>query len=263
MSISAPATNRRPIPRGFGHLLGTEARLFARDRGSVFFTLAFPALVMLGVGLAIPGMNTPIAEPGPLQGYRTIVVLVPAVLATAMATPALTAVPVFLANYREQGILTRLSTTPMPAAGVLVVHLIIGVSAFVVAAVLALTLAAVVFGLPMPLSTVVTALGVVLGAVATFAVGLVLAARVGKGSTAQGLGMLLYFPMLFFAGLWTPGPIMPDGVAAVAAWTPLGAASQAIEAGWFTTDTPWQQLAVLAAYAAAATVLAARLFRWR
>ncbi|WP_159621789.1 ABC transporter permease [Ruania rhizosphaerae] len=263
MRTTTSTTARRVVPRGFGRLLGTETRLFARDRGSVFFTLAFPALVMVGVGLVIPGMNTSITEPGPLQGYSTIVVMLPAILATAMATPALTAVPVFIANYREQGVLTRLSTTPMPSAGVLVVHLIIGVAAFIVAAVLALALAAVVFGIPMPRSPGVTVLAVVLGAVAIFAVGLVLAARVSKGSTAQGLGMLLYFPMLFFAGLWTPRPIMPDGLAAVAAWTPLGAASQAIEEGWFSTQMPWQQLAVMVAYAVVGTVLAARLFRWR
>ncbi|QOR72066.1 ABC transporter permease [Ruania alkalisoli] len=261
--MTTTATRVRRVPRGFGRLLATETRLFARDRGSVFFALAFPALVLIGVGLVIPGMDTVITEPGPLQGYQTIVVMLPAVLATAMATPALTTLPVTLATYREQGILTRLSTTPMPPAGVLAVHLLIGVVAFVVAAAVAVALAAVVFGVPAPASLLVTVLGLVLGAVAIFAVGLVVASRAGKGSTAQALGMLLYFPMLFFAGLWTPRPIMPDGVAAVAAWTPLGAASQAIEEGWFTTEVPWQQLAVLVLYAIVGLLLARRLFHWR
>ncbi|UFU05211.1 ABC transporter permease [Ruania halotolerans] len=259
---SRPPAMRR-IPRGIGTLLRTEIRIFLRDPGSVFFTLAFPVLVLLGVGFAIPGMNEIITEPGPLQGYPTVVVMLPAVLATAVATPALTAMPVVIVTYREQGVLTRLSTTPMPPAGVLGVHLAIGVSLFLVALAVALGVGASAFGFPVPGHPVATVVAIVLGSVAVFGLGLVVAARVAKGSTAQGIGMLVYFPMLFFAGLWTPGPIMPDAVAAVATWTPLGAMSQAVDEAWFTGEVPWLQFAVLAGYAVVTYAVAVRLFRWR
>lgn len=145
----------------------------------------------------------------------------------------------------------------------LAAHLTIGVTTFLVAIALALTVGAAVFGLPRMGHLPATVGGIVLAAVAVFGLGLIIAARATKGSTAQAFGMLLYFPMLFFAGLWTPRPIMPDAVAAVATWTPLGAASQAIEEAWFTGQVPWLPLGVLCGYAVVTVVVAVRLFRWR
>src|SRR5699024_6940678 len=249
------------LSRGTASLVRSEARLFLRDRGSLFFALAFPAVVLVGVGLAIPGMDERLPA-GPGVGLPTIALMLPPVLAAAMATPALSTVPSTIAGYREQGVLTRLSTTPMRPVGLLLAQLVVGVVAFLAATVLALVVGALVFGVPVPRSVPLVVAAVLLGAVAMFALGMIIAARATKASTAQGIGMLVYFPMLFFAGMWTPGPVMPDAVAAVATWTPLGAISQAISAGWLGGDLPWLQLAVTAGYAVVGIVVAARLFRW-
>jgi ABC-2 type transport system permease protein len=108
----------------------------------------------------------------------------------------------------------------------------------------------------------VLALALALGAASTFGVGLVIAAVAPKGSTAGGIGMLVYFPMLFLAGLWTPGPVMPDVVAALGRFTPLGAAGQAMSEAWFGTGFPALQLAVMVAWVLVLYPLAAKLFRW-
>lgn len=249
------------LSRGSGALIRSETRLFLRDTGGLFFALAFPAVVLIGVGLAIPGMDQVLTS-GPAAGMIRIVVMIPPVLATAMATPALSMVPATIANYREQGVLARLSATPMRPAGVLLAQLVVGAVSFVLAGVLALIVAALVFEVPMPEQPVLLVLSLVLGAVAMFAVGMLIAARAPRASSAQGIGMLIYFPMLFFAGLWTPEPIMPDLVADIATYTPLGAASQAISAGWFDSGTPWLQLAVMTGYALVCIAVSARLFRW-
>ena len=249
------------LPRGVAPLIRSEARLFTRDVGNVFFALAFPAIVLVGVGLLIPGMDEVMTD-GPGAGLATVMVMVPPVLATAMATPALTTMPRIIAGYREQGVLTRLSTTPMRPSGVILAQLLIGVVSFLVATVLALLVGALVFDISMPTRPALVALALVLGAVAIFAIGMIIAARAQKASTAQGIAMLVFFPMLFFAGLWTPEPIMPDLAADIATWTPLGAAAQAISAGWLGGAMPWQQLAVLVGYSVLASVIAVRLFRW-
>lgn len=249
------------MPRGVAPLIRSEARLFTRDVGNLFFALAFPAVILVGVGLAIPGMDEVITE-GPGAGLTTIVVMIPPVLATAMATPALTTMPGIIAGYREQGVLTRLSTTPMRPSGVITAQVLIGVVSFVIASILALVVGSLVFDISTPVSPGLVALSTVLGAVAMFAIGMIIAARASKASTAQGIAMLVFFPMLFFAGLWTPEPIMPDLVADIASWTPLGAASQAVSAGWLGGPMPWQQLAVMVGYAVLSTAVAARFFRW-
>jgi len=229
----------------------------------VFFALAFPTVLILGMGYLIPGLDETITDPGPLEGLRTIVVMIPPVLATAMAAPALTTLPAAMATYREQGVLKRLSTTPMRPQGVLVVQVIIGVVAFVVAAALALAVFAAAFDWVAPDEPLMVVLSVVLGAAAVFGVGLLIAAVAAKASTANAIGMLTYFPMLFFAGLWTPGPIMPDAVQTIGSYTPLGAASQGIEAAWFAGEVPARQLVVMVVYIAVLYPLAAKLFRWR
>lgn len=249
--------------RAWRTLTATEARLFLREPGAVFFALVFPTLLLVGIGLILPGMRDVMTDAtGVLAGLRPVDVYAPVALAVAIATPALTTLPVALATYREQGIFRRLQTTPMRPQAVLVSHVVINLGALVVAGLLALAAAAAVFGTPVPRQIGVAAGAFLLGGAAMFGVGLVLASRVDKGSSASGLGMLVYFPMLFLAGVWTPGPVMPDIVERVATYTPLGAASQALTEAWFGTGFPATELVVMAGWTVVTFPLAARLFRW-
>lgn len=249
--------------RGLRALARTELRLFLRDPGTVFFSLVFPAVLLLGVGFALPGMRDPIEGAGPAwDGLTPVATFLPVVLATAIAAPALSTMPTFVAGYRERGVLRRLSATPMRPQGVLLAQVAVNVAAFVVAAALGIAVAAVAFGIVAPRQAGLVVLALLLGAASTFGIGLVIAAVAPKGSTAGGIGMLVYFPMLFFAGLWTPGPVMPDAVAAIGRFTPLGAAGQAMSEAWFGTGFPALQLVAMLAWVVVLYPLAARLFRW-
>src|SRR5699024_4936800 len=99
----------------------TETRLFLRDPGNVFFVVAFPSVLLIGMGFAIPGMREPITDlPEPWLGMRAIDLFAPLMLCVAAATAGLTTVPAYLASYRETGVLRRMSTTPMQPQGVLI-----------------------------------------------------------------------------------------------------------------------------------------------
>lgn len=249
--------------RGLGTLTRVEARLFLRDFGSWFFALLFPTVLLLGIGLAIPGMREPMTDlPAPWLGMEAIHVVTPVALATALGTVALVTLPVYIADYRHQGVLRRLSTTPMRPQGVLVAHVVINVVSVVLASALAVLAALALFGSPLPQQPLLTVGAFVLGAAAMFGIGLLIAALAPKGSAASGIGMLVYFPMLFFAGMWTPGPMMPETIATIASYTPLGAASQALSTAWFQDGVPAHQLLVMAAWCLVCYPLAAKLFRW-
>lgn len=266
------AQRGRPLPAGrrgrppdrrvpMGHLLRAETRLFVRDVPSAVFALLIPALVLLGSGLAIPGMRQTLTT-GPVDGLTMIQLYTPAVLTMALATPALSTLPVMVANYREHGVLRRLSTTPVRPGAVLGAQVVINLSAFAVAAALAVLLAAVVFATPTPRQAIAATVTLVLGALAMFGLGMLIAARARTGNAAAGVGMLLYFPLLFLAGMWTPGPLMPDLARQIATYTPLGATSQALTMAWFGTGLPLLQLTVLIAWTALLFPLAAKTFRW-
>ena len=74
--------------------------------------------------------------------------------------------------------------------------------------------------------------------------------------------MAIYFPMLFFAGLWIPRSVMPDGLRTLSDLTPMGAAVQALEDAWFGSIPSVANLAVMAAWAVAIGAIAVWQFRW-
>jgi ABC-2 type transport system permease protein len=101
-----------------------------------------------------------------------------------------------------------------------------------------------------------------LTAVAMLALGAVVAAVAGTARIAQGVGTLLFFPLMFFAGLWVPRQQMSTTMRSISNDTPLGAATAAIQN---TMHGQWPHpayLAVLAGYAIVLSLLASRLFRW-
>jgi ABC-2 type transport system permease protein len=79
---------------------------------------------------------------------------------------------------------------------------------------------------------------------------------------AQGIGTLIFFPLMFFAGLWVPIPTMPNVLRSISHWTPLGAAVQSLSAATAGHGLDSVQLLVLADYGLASATAAARLFRW-
>lgn len=248
--------------RGLPTLIGSEARLFLRDFGNLFFVLLFPTVLLVGMGFAIPGMRDPIDDAGAWTGLRVVDLYLPVMFCVAAATAGLTALPAYLASYRETGVLRRMSTTPMRPAGVLLAQVVVQLGGVIVGSLLALLAGSLVFGTPMPDQPLVALLAFLFAVAAMFGIGLLIGGMANKGTTASGIGMLIYFPALFTAGLWTPGPVMPETLETISTYTPLGAGSQAMTDAWYGGDFPALQLVVMGAWAVVLFVAAARTFRW-
>jgi hypothetical protein len=82
------------------------------------------------------------------------------------------------------------------------------------------------------------------------------------GRAAGVIGTMLFFPLMFFAGLWIPRATMPASLREVSDLTPLGAAVQALQDSLHGSWPHPSALTVLAGYAVVFTVAAARFFRW-
>lgn len=251
-------------PRVLARVTAVEGRLALRDPGNLFFVVFFPAVLLAVLGLAMPWGSTPFSEDDPLLSRISgITGYTPVVLTLAIGTVALSAYPVTIATYRGQGVLRRLSTTPLPPSRLLVAQILVNVAALLVAALLALAVGVLVVDVTAPENPGVVLLAFVLAATSTFGVGSLIAARAPTAGSATGIGMTVYFVSLFFAGVWLPLPIMPEVVQQVAAWTPLGAGSQAMLDGWVGAGVPTRELLVMAGWTLVLVPLAARLFRWR
>ena len=158
--------------------------------------------------------------------------------------------------------LRRLETTPVKPVTLLAAQLAVYLSATLVAITLVLVLGSVVHDVAVPGNLAAFTLALVLTGLALVAVGLLLAAVAPSIGGATGFGQLLYFPMLFFAGVWLPREAMPDALQRLGDFTPSGAGVAALRdaatGGW---PAPLHLL-VLAATAGVAGLLAARWFRW-
>lgn len=266
---TSPTPTRRTRRRrlgmpGLGRLVGTEFRIFNRDIGNIFFVLAFPTVLLVGMGLAVPGMRDVIAEDGPFAGVTPVGLITPVMICLAIATAGLASMPTYLAMYREKGVLRRLSTTPMAPQGVLIAQVLINLFWLLIGATLAVIAGVLIMDVPLPVDWALIAMTTPLAVTSIFGIGLIIGGVMRKASTATGIGMLIYFPLLFFAGLWTPGPAMPDALAAVATWMPLGGAGQAMTTAWFGDGGfPVEQFISMAAWSVVTFAIAVKVFRWR
>lgn len=236
-----------------------ETRLFLREPMSLIFGLLFPPILLLAMGFLFPGFDEPLPEFG---GQRLIAVYTPTVIGLALATLALMTLPTTLSSYREMGILRRLRTTPVRPGRLLLAQLSVNALVAVIGSAATVLIARLAFDVPFPAAAIWFAFSFLLGLTSMFALGLLIGALASSATAAQVLGFSFYFPMLFFAGVYVPRPMMSDGMTTVSNLTPLGAAVQAMTDSWAGTIPSAAHLGVMAAYALVFGLLAIRFFRW-
>jgi ABC-2 type transport system permease protein len=254
IATSTPSPAR---PSATWALIRSELRLYLREPMTLGWGLVFPValLVILGAVSGSHGSSS-------LDGLRLVAVYTPIVIAFVIAMLALNGVPPILAGYRERGVLRRLALTPAGARRVLVAHLAVDASMIVVTSVLLVAVARLGFNVGLPHQAAGFVLTTVLAILALLAVGLLVAAVAPTARSANAAGGILFFPFMFFAGLWVPREEMGPTLRTIGDFTPLGAtvgSLQRASAGMWPHPL---ELAVLAAYVVVCSILAARWFRW-
>lgn len=237
-------------------ITNVEYKLFLRDTTSAVMAFALPIGLMVVFGSIGLGQDDA-GDDGVSEGFLPVMAL-----SLSIGLLALSVLPTVLATYREKGILRRLSTTPVHPGNVLAAQLLVNLAAAVVAAALVLVLAAAAFDLGTPGNASGFLVAFVLTSSALFGLGLLVAALAPTGKAATSIGMLLFFPSMFFAGVWTPGDLMPEWARPVRDVSPLGAGMEAMQDAW---DGSWPDTTNLLALVVATLLaggIAARVFRW-
>lgn len=235
-----------------------EMKLFVREPVAVFFAVLFPTLLVVILG-CIPAFRVPNKD---LGGLRVVDLYVPISIALSLALLALTALPSYLGTYREKGILRRLAVTPMPPARLLLAQMLTHLMMAIAAVALVIVVSRIAFDVAMPRQIIGYTVAFLLAAAALFAMGLLVAAIAPSGRSASSIGMIFYFPIMFFAGLYVPRAAMPLALQHIGDFTPLGAGVQALQDSMAGLWPQPLHLAVMAAYVIVFGVAAARLFRW-
>jgi ABC-2 type transport system permease protein len=224
---------------------------------SLVFGLGLPIMLLVIFG-NVPKFNTPV---GQLGGVTIMSLYVPVLNVFVIAIMAMVGVAVTLANYRELGVLRRMSTTPAPPSWVLGAQLIINLGiAFV--ALLIINLGSMILGVPAPQQIGGFILALVLTAGAVLAIGLWIAAVARTTQMANVIGQLLFYPLMFFAGLYFPRELMPSALRSISDWTPLGAAVHALQSSMEGAFPGYHPLLVLVGYALLFGGFAIKQFKW-
>jgi ABC-2 type transport system permease protein len=240
-------------------LTKTEARLFVRDPMALFWGLAFPAGLLVIIGLVFPGAQDPSPD---LGGSRLVDLYAPVALGLALATLGISVLPVILATARERGVLRRLATTPVHPARMVMAQLLVHLAVAVVSGILAVAIGIAFLNVTVPENLPGFILAFLLGAASLFGIGLLIGALAPTASSAQGIGLTVYFPLLFFAGVYFPREVMSDGLRQISDLTPSGAAVQALGDTWAGRSASASSLLVMAAFAIVTALVAIRFFRW-
>ncbi|MGH2392991.1 MAG: ABC transporter permease, partial [Candidatus Limnocylindria bacterium] len=176
-----------------------------------------------------------------------------AYIGVVIAAIGLVMLPVHLASYRERGILRRFDVSryprwALPAAWILVAMVITAVAVAVL-----LVTGQLAYGLPELDDPLRVVIGTLLGAFAFISIGIALGMALPSARSAQGLGMLLFFPFFLLGGAGPPPDAMGDPLSTIANAIPLTHVVRAIQEPWLDLGSPTGHLVVLAALAVLAT----------
>jgi ABC-2 type transport system permease protein len=257
MSTQPSKSSAQKPSNPFWELLKIEGRLALREPTGIIFGIGLPAFLLLifalipSFGKTVPGTTLTV-----FQSY------IPILMVTVLIILGLLSLPIPIARDREIGWLRRISTTPVPPSRLLAAQLTINVVLAALALGILTVGSAVILGATGAIDVLGFVLTIVLATVAMFSLGLVIAALAPSQGSAAGMGTVLLYPLLFFAGIYVPIQYLPSSLQTVSHFTPVGAAVQALESaiqGAFPSVVP---LLVMAAYSIFFGFVATRYFKW-
>jgi ABC-2 type transport system permease protein len=227
----------------------TELKLFLREKSGPAFGVGLPLLLLIIFG-NLPFYHQRRAD---LGGLTLLDTYVPILVGFVLAMLALNVLPPVLAGYRERGVLRRMHTTPVGPARVLAA--VVSVSAL-------LLVARFAFGVVLPRQLAGFVLAAALAALALTGIGLFVTAAAPGARSANALGAAVFYPLVFFGGLFLPIATMPATLRHISHATPVGAAVTAMQDAAQGQWPHWWSLLTLLGYAVVAAAAATRLFRW-
>lgn len=240
-------------------ILAVEAKLHLREWPTLIFTIGLPLGLLLIIG-SMPDLSKP--DPA-LGGERAVDTLMPSMMTIlALMTLAFSVLPGVLAAYRQQGVLRRMSTTPVHPGKLLAAQLVINLAVGIVSTAILIVFGHLVLGAQVPQQVVGFVLVFLLGTAALMAMGLVVAAVASSGKSAQAIGSAIMFPLMFMAGMWLPRDLMPPALLTISDFSVAGPFAQALRDTWAGHAPQLSHVAVMVVGLVVFGGLAVRTFRW-
>jgi ABC-2 type transport system permease protein len=244
-----------------GHQFRYDQKAFWRNPASVFFTVMFPVILFLILGIVFDGETVDVRG-----GIEATTYYVPAIMSLAIISATMQTLAMTLVIAREDGRLKRGRGTPMPPWVFIAGR--VG-NAIVVALMMLALLAAIgalLFGVDLPWDRLpAILLALVVGAASFCCLGIALTAAIPSQDAAAAIVNAMLLPLYFLSGVFIPEDQLPDGVIAFADLFPVRHFFHAFFDAYVPAGGPavsWDDLAIVALWGIAGLLLAIKYFRW-
>ena len=246
-----------------------EIRQFARQREFVIFTFSLPIILLLLFGQIFHGQ---VGHTG--VSFRQY--FIAGIIASGLMSTTFVGVGVSIAADREDGTLTRLSSTPLQPAAYFAGKAILALVTSVLEVAAALAIGLAVLGLHLPTTPARwLTLGwvLVLGSVCCTMLGIAVGCLVRSTRSAFAVLNLPYLVLSFISGVYFVFDRLPTGLQHIAAIFPLKWICQGLRSAFLPDSLlaaepahSWEHgriALVLGAWLVASLVVCVRTFRWQ
>lgn len=243
--------------RQFSKLTSAELRLFGREPIALFFTFIFPVFMLVVI------MEVFVPPEAPKQ--IVINQVTPGLMALIILSTAIFGVPTSIVSYRQNKFLKRLKGSPVTPLAILGGF---GLANFIVTllgiALLALV-AVLVYGAALAGSLISFLGGFVLAFLSLAAIFLFIPGVARSERTAIAISQIIYFPVMFFSGVFVPLDQLPDWITHyISPFIPVTYAVELLQGLWLGAALPdlTGEMLILLGVFLLGVVIAARTFRW-
>jgi ABC-2 type transport system permease protein len=246
--------------RGFRKLILTNIKLYVREPISSFFTLVFSPMLLVIFG-AIYG-NAPSAMFG---GRGSMDVSIPGYIGLIVAGVGILSMPINISAQRESGVLRRFQASPLKPLAYILADLISNLVVTILGIIILLIVGKLIYNVQFSGSVISVMLAVLLGCLAMFAIGYLIASLAPNARAGQVIGMVLLYPMMFISGAGMPLEIMPQTIRTIARFMPLYYVVNLTKGLWFGES--WSayllDVVVLICIVTVGFGIASRFFKWK
>lgn len=195
------------------HLTKYEIKLFVREPAAMFFTLVFPLMMLLFVGVVYGSQI--------LDGVRYIDLYFPTLMAAVAANLGVMAIPINISELRTRGVLRRYKVSPFSFNTFMWSQIGVGLFMYLLSCLGIIVMIAAVYGFNLKGSFFLFIAVLMLALAFMMSIGFFLGGLKASARTTQLMGTALFFFMFFGSGAAIPRQEFPPWMRTVTAYDPL------------------------------------------
>lgn len=232
-----------------------ETRLFLREPFALFFSLAFPLILLLFVGSI--GGSTPLPGGGRfIDSYMAVMVGVTA------ANVGLMGMSIHIAENRGQGVLKRYRLSPLPVWGYFAAQFVTALIVVALAIVLLAVITFAVYGPPQDANWPVFIAVSLLALYVTMSYGIFLGGLPLPLRSVQVISAAVFFLAFFASGAALPRDSFPGWLQRASDFNPLTILNESLMNSYINHQVGWLALGILVASTVIVNLICFRIFDW-